>query len=79
MVHNKSQLTKRGKNMANKTEQIGFFVTPEVKAKLKSLAMENNRTMSSQLTEMINRNYKKMLSAQSRADQSNALSKQDEK
>lgn len=49
-----------------KTEQIGFFVTPEVKAKLQSLSAENSRTMSAQLTEMINRDYKEMLSEQSK-------------
>ena len=50
--------------------QIGFFVSSEVKAMLQSLAMENNRTMSGQLTEMIARDHKKMLS-----DQSKLLSK----
>jgi hypothetical protein len=56
--------------MANKTEQIGFFVTPEVKAKLQKLAIEHNRTMSGQLTEMIVSEFKKM-----QDEQSNALSK----
>ena len=55
--------------MSNKTEQIGFFVTLDVKQKLQKLAIEHNRTMSGQLTEMINRDYKKFLSAQLRADQ----------
>lgn len=67
--------TKQGKNMANKNKtQIGFFVTQAVKTKLQSLSLEKGRTMSAQLTEMINRDYKKMISAQLRADQSNALS-----
>ena len=62
--------------MANEDKtQIGFFVTHAVKVKLKSLSLENGRTMSAQLTEMINRDFKKMLSAQLRADQSDALSK----
>jgi hypothetical protein len=51
-------------------KQIGFFVKPSVKAKLQSLAMENNRTLSGQLVEMINSEYKKMLK-----EQSNLLSK----
>jgi len=50
--------------------QIGFFVTHLVKIKLKNLAFENGRTMSGQLTEMINRDHKKMLS-----DKSKLLSK----
>jgi len=46
--------------------QIGFFVTHAVKAKLQRLAFEHNRTMSAQMTEMINRDHKKMLSEQSK-------------
>lgn len=61
--------------MEKKKEYLGINITSAQKAKLKSLATENGRTMSGQLIEMINRDYKKMLLAQLRADQSNALSK----
>jgi len=64
-MYNIPSSTKLGNKMANKEKtQIGFFVKPEVKAKLQSLSMENNRTMSGQLIEMINCDYKKMLSDQ---------------
>ena len=56
--------------MANKTEQIGFFVTPDVKIMLQKLAMEHNRTMSGELTEFILSAFKKM-----QDEQSTALSK----
>lgn len=62
--------------MRNKSKSyLGINITESNKAKLKSLALENGRTMSAQIVEMINRDYKKMLSAQLRADQFNALSK----
>lgn len=44
--------------------QVGFFIKPSEKAKLQSLAIENNRTMSGQIVYMINSSYKKMLVAQ---------------
>jgi len=52
-----------------KKEYLGINIEASTKTKLKSLALENGRTMSAQIIEMINRDYKKMLSAHLKADQ----------
>jgi hypothetical protein len=66
-VYNKPPSTKQGNKMIEENKvQVGFFVKPSEKAKLQSLALENNRTMSGQIAHMINASYKKMLSEQSK-------------
>lgn len=49
-----------------KKSYLGVNMRETVKAKLLFLANANGRTMSAQITEMINRDYEKMLSAQSK-------------
>lgn len=51
-------------------KQIGFFITQETKAKLQKLAMEHNRTLSGELTTLIEEALNKM-----QEEQSNLISK----
>lgn len=48
-------------------KQIGFFITQETKAKLQQLSMSNNRTLSGELTELIESAFNKMNDEQSQA------------
>lgn len=49
-----------------KKEYLGINIAASTKTKLKSLALENGRTMSAQIIEMINRDYKKLQAKQSK-------------
>jgi len=51
-------------------KQIGFFITQETKVKLQQLSVNNNRTLSGEITNLIESAFNKMLS-----DQSKLLSK----
>jgi hypothetical protein len=65
VVYNKLPSTNLENKMIEEDKvQVGFFVKPSEKAKLQSLAMENNRTMSGEIAQLINSAYKKMLAAQ---------------
>jgi len=46
-------------------KQIGFFITQETKVKLQQLSMSNNRTLSGELTNLIEAAFNKMQDEQS--------------
>jgi len=48
-------------------KQIGFFITQETKVKLKKLSMSNNRTLSGELTNLIEAAFNKMNDEQSQS------------
>ena len=46
-------------------KQIGFFITQETKVKLQQISMKNNRTLSGELTNLIEYAFNKMMEEES--------------